>query len=271
MQLMIDTAADPTDLLRRAAKFLTVEADARDADEGKLASDIKTNTLRIPELLAAGDSAPAVDTAAIFGGAKKLPAGLDGHGENKAPPPPPLVIPVAPVVAPTIVAATVAPVAAGSTVSERDSSGIPFDARIHQTAKGKKTDGTWKLKKGLDPTIAAAVTAELRGTNPAPAAAAAPPPPPVTQVAPPPPVDSPVPTGQPAALSPGAPTGVTAFRVLMQTITANTNTGKLTNDEVDAALKSVNLPPRQLISLVQNPDKVAGVAAYIDAVLAAKA
>jgi hypothetical protein len=56
----------------------------------------------------------------------------------------------------------------------------------------------------------------------------------------------------------------------MQTITANTNTGKLNNDEVDAALKSVGLPPRQLISLVQNPDKVQGVADYIAAVLATK-
>lgn len=257
MQMMIDTAADTTTLLRRAAKFLTEEADLRDADE----TPFQDSTALRPKA-PAREVAPDVDTAAVFG--RKLPAGLDGHGADpvretiaeqlgikplQAPPPPP----------------------AAPAALEFDSAGIPWDARVHQTAKGKKTDETWKVKKGMDAAVVATIMAELRAAYPkiAPAAVNLAPPPPLTQVAPPPPAD-PATTGQPATLSPGSPTGVTAFRVLMQTITANTNTGKLTNDEVDAALKSVNLPARQLISLVQNPDKVQGVADYIAAVLATK-
>lgn len=278
MQLMIDTAADPTDLLRRAAAFLVTEADARDAEDHGPTLPIRPNTLRIPELAAAGETAPVVDTAAIFS-ANKQPAGLDGHGPN--PVPLPLVAPKPPVApAPPAAAAPVGDAAASAGTAqpaanpvERDSSGLPYDARIHQAARGKKRDGTWKNQKGIDPAVVASVTAELRSASPAPAApvtSIAPPPPAASApVAPPPPADT-ANTGQPAALSPGAPSGVTAFRVLMQTITANTNTGKLNNDEVDAALKSVGLPPRQLISLVQNPDKVQGVADYIAAVLATK-
>jgi len=262
MQLMIDTAADTTTLMRRAAQFLITEADARDADEST------PPAFRIPALTPAApvrEAAPVIDTAAVFA---KKPAGLDGHGETKTAAPviltdvAPVPIPVAP---PAPIAIVPAAPAAPAAPAEYDSAGIPWDARIHQTAKGKKTDATWKLKKGLDPSIATAVMAELRNVTPA---AVAPPPPATAPVAPPPPATD---TSSIAAV-PGTPAqgSVTAFRELMQKITANTNTGKLTNDEVDAALKSVNLPPRQLISLVQNPDKVGGVAAYIDAVLAAK-
>ena len=92
MQLMIDTAADPTDLLRRAANFLITEADARDKDEKTLAPSITP----IKPLAFQVDAAPVVDTAAIFG--KKSPAGLDGHGENKTAPAAPVSLPlVAPI------------------------------------------------------------------------------------------------------------------------------------------------------------------------------
>lgn len=55
----------------------------------------------------------------------------------------------------------------------------------------------------------------------------------------------------------------------MQKITSNTNAGKLSNEQVDAALASVGLPPRQLIALVNQPALIPGMSAYIDACLAA--
>lgn len=42
-----------------------------------------------------------------------------------------------------------------------DSSGVPFDARIHQKTRGKKKDGTWKLQKGIDEAVVARVMQEL--------------------------------------------------------------------------------------------------------------
>lgn len=42
---------------------------------------------------------------------------------------------------------------------------MPWDARIHQSGKGKKKDGTWKLKKGIDPTIVAQITQELHAAG----------------------------------------------------------------------------------------------------------
>lgn len=266
MQLMIDTAADTTTLMRRAAQFLITEADARDADESGLVHPLKI--IPAPLMLPTRETAPVIDTAAVFAKAQ-APAPIAPLPPVVLPlAPPPPVAPIAP--APPVASAGVSQLTAGPV--ERDSTGLSYDARIHQTARGKKRDGAWKNQKGIDPDMVKLVEAELRGQLPGSTA----PLPPVTQVAPPPPAAAPVAAepgpvaGGPASLAPANPSGVTAFRVLMQTITANTNTGKLTNDEVDAALASVGLPPRQLISLVQNPDKVQGVGDYIAAVLATK-
>lgn len=43
-----------------------------------------------------------------------------------------------------------------------DSSGLPWDARIHAGTKTKKEDGTWKSKKGTGAAMRAAVEGELR-------------------------------------------------------------------------------------------------------------
>jgi hypothetical protein len=52
--------------------------------------------------------------------------------------------------------------ASGGQGVEVDSAGIPWDERIHQASRNKKKgDGTWMLKRGLDPNVAQAVTAEL--------------------------------------------------------------------------------------------------------------
>jgi len=56
-----------------------------------------------------------------------------------------------------------------------DSQGLPWDARIHAASKTtlKKT-GEWKRKRGIDPTYAMEVEAELRAAMSAPEAPAAP-------------------------------------------------------------------------------------------------
>lgn len=80
-----------------------------------------------------------------------------------------------------------------------DSAGTPWDERIHSSSKTfLKSDGTWKLKKGVDKSLVAQVMAELVGneqpvTSPMQNSANTPPPPvevitePET-VTPPPPV-----------------------------------------------------------------------------------
>lgn len=102
-----------------------------------------------------------------------------------APPPPPGVpsVPSATSTAPVPAAATQA-----HAESDEDSEGIRWDARIHSTERGKKIDGTWKLKRGIDKDLAAQVLAELRAAFKFPGTVAppAPPAPPVAQQAAPP-------------------------------------------------------------------------------------
>ena len=44
-----------------------------------------------------------------------------------------------------------------------DSSGIMWDARIHASTRTKVQDGTWKMKRGVEPELMAQVLAELKG------------------------------------------------------------------------------------------------------------
>jgi len=49
---------------------------------------------------------------------------------------------------------------------EYDSRGIPYDARIHASSRSIKTDGSWRMKKGVEPELVAKVEAEIRRTLP---------------------------------------------------------------------------------------------------------
>lgn len=46
-----------------------------------------------------------------------------------------------------------------------DSSGIMWDARIHASTRTKISDGTWKMKRGVEPELVAQVMAELKGAT----------------------------------------------------------------------------------------------------------
>lgn len=108
------------------------------------------------------------------------------------PPPPPFVppasVPAAPPVGAPAAGSSSAPPAAPGSV-DVDTAGLQWDARIHQEGRSKKKDGTWMLKRRIDPALVEAVTKELiaaKGavTAPAPAATGAAPPPPPPPSAP---------------------------------------------------------------------------------------
>lgn len=111
---------------------------------------------------------------------------------------------------------TLASRAAGNTPAPRDdavdSSGLPWDERIHSESKAINADGSWRKRRGVDDATYQAVLAELQGDAP-------PPPPPAadegkatTDDAPPPPPPS-APTEaapsepEPAANAPAAGSG----------------------------------------------------------------
>ncbi len=58
----------------------------------------------------------------------------------------------------------------GANLVQLDSEGLPWDARIHTPAKTKVANGTWKLKRGADPTEVSTVRDELKGLMAIPAA-----------------------------------------------------------------------------------------------------
>lgn len=119
--------------------------------------------------------------------------GLLAEGMMEIEPPKPMT-PAAPPAPPAMPSPTTqTPAAATPTPGavERDSSGLPWDARIHSGGRTKKANGEWVARKGVQPGVVAQVTAELRQTAPfvqqpaahaplaQPAAAAAQPPAPV--------------------------------------------------------------------------------------------
>lgn len=208
MLITIDTDKDNERTARLAIGFIAhyynLEPSEAEVPEG-------TTT---PEVLLRNPIAPAGATAAAVPVATAAAAAISPSASVASVPPPPSAVSSADTAAPSPLSATTVPVAAAvsavasvlAAAAEYDSAGMPWDARIHQKAKGKKKDQTWKLIKGIDPAVVQAVTAELAArkiatpaspsaavpavTPAAPGAIAVtnvPPPPPVTGAVPPPP------------------------------------------------------------------------------------
>lgn len=247
-------------------------------------------------------AAPAApDLASVFGGAAApaplpVPSTAVAAPLPTAPVVPPVsspapttaVVPPAPNPAP-VVPAPSAPVPpanpAGVVV---DAAGLPWDGRIHATAKeggGTKTaDGIWRKKRGVnDPAFIAKVEAELRaavnaGPAPIPAPVAAPAQAPV--IPPPPAVLAPA-VGEstfaavaaqaaaaavpPVPVAPVAATGPT-FQSLMVKIAPHMASGRLTPAKQAEVLAAFGLT--SIAGLMQRPDLVASVDQTFDAVLA---
>jgi hypothetical protein len=181
-----------------------------------------------------------------------------------SPPPPPSAAPsVAPVVpAPVVAASAPAPIVGNL---ELDSSGLPYDVRIHQSGRNKKADGTWKVKKGLDKTYAAQVEFELRahmGVGSAVAAIVAPSSSPAVPgpiaapapAAPPPPAAAEVhPADLPIVNAEGAPN----FQLFMAKAAALMRIKAITSEQLTAHVKAAGL--EALPNLATRPDLIPAV------------
>jgi hypothetical protein len=190
---------------------------------------------------------------------------------------------------------SVAPPAA----DEFDRSGVPFDVRIHQKSRNQKKDGTWKLQKGIDDSVVAAVMQELAprmlkapavappapSATPAPVGASAPvplPPPPIpsppgASIAPPVPPYPGTPQenlSPPSTAIPQAPgdqgKALDPFRTLVAKITAARaeKPPRITAEEVNSIVASAGAPSLQLLNNM--PHLLPVVDANIDALLATR-
>lgn len=314
MQLMIDILAETPAALRLAAEFLSSHAALREA------SEVPTGTHAAP-------FAPAAPIAPIATApaSSTLNPTLAPAVAPEAPPAPGNVLPFVPPAPPTgpavilgengnVVAmmnappaatpdtrvvqmattSNVAPVSPGvlaaPPVDEYDSSGVPFDARIHQKKRSVKKDGSWKLQKGIADAVVSAVMQELAPRiRKAPVAPAAPPAP-VTPVAagasapvtlpPVPPIPGTPTAPQAAPAAPSAPTAPPApqaetvapaldpYRALIRKVTDARTAKRCTAEEVTACAAAAGVPSLQALNAM--PHLISTVEAHIDALLATR-
>lgn len=187
MQLMIDVNQEHTPGLRLAAQFLWDHASLRELMEAGVTPNLDSfrTALNIapPVPMGTTSEVPPVPAAPVVKSPEQIAAdaalaAYQAMANSGAPAPSNVVpfVPPAPAQNPTTAPGATTPPASVATL-ELDATGMPWDGRIHQKAKGKKKgDGTWKLIKGIDPAIVASVTQELhaRMINSPPAEVAAP-------------------------------------------------------------------------------------------------
>lgn len=161
-----------------------------------------------------------------------------------------------------IVNGTLAPAAVNNVVAnviaaggEVDSSGMPWDERIHSSSKEKNADGKWRYRRNLSPAIKTRIEAEIRASlSASPAAAVAN----VGAAAPQlslPAVNTAAP-GLPAL--PGANIENPAFTAFVSFITANTTSpanpaGRLTADWVKQSLAAFGVANGDIQNLAHAP------------------
>lgn len=185
--------------------------------------------------------------------------------------------------------------------ADRDTKGIPWDARVHSDTRKTNADGTWRFRRNLDEATKNAVMTELRGAvkvppvqlpavggSPGPNAVAgqlplppeAPPVPglhvssntlPTAPDAPNAPVTLPGTLPLPASANVGVPDApnppvvsapITGFRDLMSKINIARSQGRLTQEQVDAACKAANVG--SITELAAQPALVPSVNAQLD-------
>lgn len=296
MQFLIDTATDsPTELYKigrfLVGQFETSLGDVKVGDSitgpgipdgSRIAAIYPAETLAAPLPPAA-----PLDLAAIVSD-DDVEVEIDDEGNIAsvaavvtlpAAPPPPAAPPG---VGSHHVPAAVPQPPGPAVAAELDSRGLPWDGRIHASNRAQSIKKEWKLKRGVDKNLVAAVEAQNKPGN-APTAApaavataipAATAPALSTAMSAPPPPLPPAPAVPSAALPSAppvtapAPSGVVDFRGLMQKITAATAAGKLSTDQVVAALAGVGLKPEEMTQLIGNAPLIASINAAIDGYLA---
>lgn len=165
-----------------------------------------------------GPLAPPAPPAAGAAPSPTVPEAATGSSAAPAAPPAPPAPPAA---------ATQPP----APVGEVDKNGLPWDERIHSGNRAKVADGSWRMRRNVDPTKVAQVEAELRGQIPA---AAPPPPPPAAN-----PLDNLKPESAPP-LPPAAP--ALTFGMVAKRVTAKLTLGELTTAELTKRLAELGFP-----------------------------
>ena len=165
------------------------------------------------------------------------------------------VAPVAPVAA-EVFAQPTAPVAPGIDV---DSVGLPWDGRIHAASRNKNSDGTWRLKRGVEPDTLTQVTGELKQTMA------------IAPLVPEPPIAPPaVPPAPPAAITPPPPTQLDglattaspiSFPVFMKAVTGAFVAKQIDQAAITAACQAVGIP--SLPMLTARPDLIGAMASAL--------
>lgn len=236
MQIIIDGNEKPWILQALSALLIELAQGPSTASDDNPERGVDVTTIRDTERrevqLFSPSPAPP-NPAAIFGGAQP------------AVPPAPPAVPQPPAVIPT--AANMQPPAPRHDQAVLDGRGLPWDVRIHSSAKARNADGSWRVKRNVDAALVPVVEAELQrlmaiAAPASPAAApqppAAPPMPPAAPVAPPMPPATPATPIPPVPAPPPAPAGqpntfaelMTYLTPLMaqQRVTMETITGCLT-------------------------------------------
>lgn len=154
MQLMIDISIETPAALRLAAAFLVDHAALLEAAAQEVRDATPTGRPAAPPPPPPSSVPAGTSTNVTPFPAPPAPPAPSAPSAS-APPAPP----AAPTPAPPSLPASSPTSAAGP--DELDSAGVPWDARIHQKAKSKKKDNTWKLQKGIAETTVAAVMQEL--------------------------------------------------------------------------------------------------------------
>lgn len=163
------------------------------------------------------------------------------------------------------------PLPANASTAELDSTGLPWDERIHSGGKKLNNDGSWKKRKGIQESTFNTIAAQIRATLPVsavPPATVVPPPPAATpdaatafQQAVPPPSSAPPP---PPAATTGNP-----FVGLLQKITGRIQAGSLTQAKVAECCKTLGIVDAEgngsLPLAAQRPEMLDTLTALIDA------
>jgi hypothetical protein len=242
IQISFDEHSLPTQaVLRATAVFLSTlagdltlrtkaEVQATAGDTGHITdADIGTDADR-----------PNVD-APSTAGAETLPTAEAIFGQNPSVPVPPVPGPEAAANVPTVPAAPTSP-------ADVDSGGLRWDERIHSSSRAKVADGTWRQKRGVDAALVTAVEAELRGASPA---------------VPAPPLGTIV--EAPANMTFAGDTTPKTFPAFVQWVMGYVKAQKITQSEVNEAVKELGLPG--LPALTMRPDLIPAAVAKINDIL----
>lgn len=280
MQILIDTNRDQPRLIRAAIAMVLTALDNGDALPLQVPANL---VLSEGERLAQEQRVDLADTASnspvVRGALDTAARAAFGGGNVQAAPPAPSIavaapLPTAPVPVPPVGGMPIPPAslpsapppapvalapsipAAPSTLAngvEVDIDGLPWDARIHAATKTKIASHQWKRKKGVDATILAAVTAELKQTMAIPAPSA------VLPAAPQPPA----PPAPPAGAAPVEP--ITNFAQFMAWIASLIQAGKWSHEKTAQALGALGIPSP--VALTSRPELIPSAVATIQAML----